>query len=90
MVFTSLWVRGQHVFIQVESIPAAYPLGCLLDSIRFWSLRRQATNHKIIDYLEELFHVQFIEETNAFNTSITDSNIQELYIKSSETVQNSN
>lgn len=27
-----------------------------------------------------------MEETNAFNTSITDSNIQELYIKSSETI----
>lgn len=74
------------MFIQVKSILAAYPPVYLLDSIRFWSLRRQATIHKIIYYLEELFHVQFIEETNAFNTRITESNIHELYIKSSETV----
>lgn len=49
------------MFIQVESIPAAYRLVYLLDSIRFKSLRRQATNHKIIDYLEELFHVRLLK-----------------------------
>jgi len=42
MVFETLLVRAQHMFTQVGSIPAAYPLVHLLDSTR---LKSQKASH---------------------------------------------